>query len=110
MRFPLECFDAMRAAMPDELPLMVRFSGTDWRDDIGGWSTEDSVTFAIELEKRGCDAVDVSTGGNAKAEYPVAPGFQVPFAAAVKDQLRVDNAKFAGQTGDLSILKQLPIC
>lgn len=84
MRFPLECFDAMRAAMPDETPLMVRFSGTDWRDDLGGWSTDDSVAFARELERRGCDAVDVSTGGNAKAEIPVGPGFQVPYAAAVK--------------------------
>ncbi|MBQ72796.1 MAG: oxidoreductase [Planctomycetaceae bacterium] len=84
MRFPLECFDAMRSAMPDGMPLIVRFSGTDWRDDLGGWSTEDSVAFARELESRGCDAVDVSTGGNAKADIPVAPGFQVPYAAAVK--------------------------
>lgn len=84
MRFPLECFDAMRAAMPDEMPLIVRFSGTDWRDDLGGWSTDDSVAFARELEVRGCDAVDISTGGNAKAEIPVGPGFQVPYAAAVK--------------------------
>jgi 2,4-dienoyl-CoA reductase-like NADH-dependent reductase (Old Yellow Enzyme family) len=84
MRFPLEVFDAMRDAMADEVPLLVRFSGTDWRDDIEGWSTEDSVTFARELESRGCDGVDVSTGGNAKAEIPGGPGFQVPFAAAVK--------------------------
>ena len=84
MRFPFECFDAMRAAMPDEMPLIVRFSGTDWRDDLGGWSTEDSVAFARELESRGCDAVDISTGGNAKADIPVTPGFQVPYAAAVK--------------------------
>ncbi|MDC0429342.1 NADH:flavin oxidoreductase/NADH oxidase [Phycisphaerales bacterium] len=84
MRYPLEVFDAMRAAMPAEVPLLVRFSGTDWRDDLGGWSTEDSVAFARELEARGCDGVDVSTGGNAKAEIPAGPGFQVPFAAAVK--------------------------
>ena len=84
MRFPLECFDAMRSAIPDDVPLMVRFSGTDWRDDLGGWSTEDSVQFALALERRGCDAVDVSTGGNAKADIPVGPGFQVPYAAAVK--------------------------
>jgi 2,4-dienoyl-CoA reductase-like NADH-dependent reductase (Old Yellow Enzyme family) len=84
MRFPLECFDAMRSAMPAEVPLIVRFSGTDWRDDLGGWSTDDSVAFARELESRGCDAVDVSTGGNAKADIPVGPGFQVPYAAAVK--------------------------
>ena len=77
-------FDAMRDAMADEVPLLVRFSGTDWRDDLDGWSTDDSVAFARELEVRGCDGVDVSSGGNAKAEIPVAPGFQVPFAAAVK--------------------------
>ena len=64
--------------------MIVRFSGTDWRDDLGGWSTEDSVAFAQELEARGCDGVDVSTGGNAKADIPVSPGFQVPYAAAVK--------------------------
>lgn len=84
MRFPLECFDAMREAMDDEVPLLVRFSGTDWRDDLDGWNTEDSVRFALELERRGCDAVDVSTGGNAKADIPVGPGFQVPYAAAIK--------------------------
>ena len=84
MRFPLEVFDAMRDAMADEVPLLVRFSGTDWRDDLDGWSTDDSVAFARELEARDCDGVDVSSGGNAKAEIPVAPGFQVPFAAAVK--------------------------
>lgn len=87
MRFPLEVFDAMRDAIDalnDEIPLLVRFSGTDWRDDLDGWSTQDSVAFACELESRGCDGVDVSTGGNAKADIPGGPGFQVPFAAAVK--------------------------
>ena len=100
MRFPLECFDAMRAAMPDDVPLMVRFSGTDWRDDIGGWSTEDSVAFALELERRGCAAVDISTGGNAKAEYPVAPGFQVPFAAAVKQAVESMPVVAVGELDD----------
>ncbi len=100
MRFPLECFDAMRAAMPDGLPLIVRFSGTDWRDDLGGWSTDDSIAFARALEARGCDAVDVSTGGNAKAEIPVAPGFQVPYASAVKHAVDGMPVIAVGELGD----------
>ena len=55
MRFPLEVFDAMRAAMPDAMPLGVRFSGTDWADEQGGWTVEDSVAFARELASHGCD-------------------------------------------------------
>jgi len=85
MRFPLEVFDAMRQAMPDEMPLGVRFSGTDWADDRGGWTIEDSVAYAAALEDRGCDYAHLSSGGNASGvSIDVHPGFQVPLAAAVK--------------------------
>ncbi|MHC4833341.1 MAG: oxidoreductase, partial [Planctomycetota bacterium] len=61
MRFPLEVFEAMRAAMPDSMPLGVRFSGTDWADDRGGWTIEDSVAYAAALEDRGCDYAHLSS-------------------------------------------------
>ena len=85
MRFPLEVFDAMRAAMPDAMPLGVRFSGTYWADEQGGWTVEDSVAFARELASRGCDYAHLSSGGNASGvSIEAKPGFQVPLAAAVK--------------------------
>ena len=107
MRFPLECFEAMRSAMPADVPLMVRFSGTDWRDDLGGWNTEDSVAFALALEAQGCDAVDVSTGGNAKAEIPVAPGFQVPYASAVKRAVSGMPVVAVGELGDPELAEKV---
>ncbi len=84
MRFPLEVFAAMRAVWPKEKPLGVRWSGTDWRDDLHGWSVKDSQAFAVALAGQGCDFADISSGGNAAADIPSTPGFQVPFASAVK--------------------------
>jgi 2,4-dienoyl-CoA reductase-like NADH-dependent reductase (Old Yellow Enzyme family) len=83
MRFPLAVFDAVRAEWPEEKPLGVRVSATDWVD--GGWSIEDTVAFAGALKSRGCDWIDVSSGGLvAAAEIPVGPGYQVPFAERVR--------------------------
>ena len=82
MRFPLEVFDAVRAAFPAERPVAVRVSGTDWID--GGWTIEETCVFAQELEKRGCAAIHVSSGGLAPANIPLAPGYQVPLARRVK--------------------------
>jgi 2,4-dienoyl-CoA reductase-like NADH-dependent reductase (Old Yellow Enzyme family) len=85
MRFALETFEAMRAAMPAAMPLGVRFSGTDWADEQGGWTAEDSVAYAAELKARGCDYAHLSSGGNASGvSIEATPGFQVPLAAAVK--------------------------
>ncbi len=61
MRFPLEIFDAVRAAFPDDKPVGVRVSATDWVE--GGWNIENTIAFANELKKRGVDRVDVSSGG-----------------------------------------------
>lgn len=83
MRFPLEIFEAVRAAWPEERPLGVRFNGTDW--DERGISTEEAVTFGQALSARGCDYADVSSGGNCFASIPSGPGYQVRFAARVKD-------------------------
>ena len=83
MRFPLEVFDAVRAAFPAERAVSMRVSGTDWAD--GGWNIEQTVTFAQELQSRGCAAVHVSSGGlTPTQQIPVGPSYQVPLARAVK--------------------------
>ena len=85
MRFPLEVFEAVRAAWPEERPLGVRFNGTDWTE--GGITPDEAVRYASELARRGCDYVDVSSGGNCFATIPNGPGYQVPFAARVKNEV-----------------------
>ncbi|HEY8549524.1 MAG TPA: NADH:flavin oxidoreductase/NADH oxidase [Vicinamibacterales bacterium] len=83
MRFPLEVFDAVRAAFPADRPVTVRVSGTDWAP--GGWDLEGTIAFARALEARGCSGIHVSSGGLTPAQrIPVAPGYQVPLARAVK--------------------------
>ncbi len=82
MRLPLEIFDAVRAAWPQERPLGVRCNGTDW--DESGITPDDAVAFSRALKERGCDYVDVSSGGNSMARIPLGPGYQVPFAARVR--------------------------
>jgi len=83
MRFPLEVFAAVRAEWPEDKPLGVRVSCTDWIE--GGWDVEQTVAFARELKKLGCDWIDASSGGLMKNQaIPVAPGYQVPFAERVR--------------------------
>src|SRR3712207_9046090 len=83
MRFPLEVFDAVRAAFPAERPVTMRVSGTDWAE--GGWTIEETVAFAKELEARGCSALHVSSGGvSSPPPIPVRPSFTIPPAPAGK--------------------------
>lgn len=85
MRFTLDAFKVMRANWPDDKPLGVRISATDWMAD--GWTLDESVVLCRELEKLGCDFMDVSSGGlvpNARIELK--PGYQVPFAARIKQE------------------------
>ncbi len=83
MRYPLEIFEAVRAVLPDDLPLGARISATDWVE--GGWDIEGSVAFAHELKKLGCDFIDVSSGGNSpQQQIPVGPGYQTPFAERIR--------------------------
>ena len=83
MRFPLEIFDAVRAIWPESKPLGVRFSATDWIG--GGWDVESSIAFTLALKERGCDFVDVSSGGLApEQQIQSAPGYQTSFAADVR--------------------------
>lgn len=83
IRFLLEIVEKTRAVWPDDLPLVVRISATEWVE--GGWSKQDSVKLAGILKDKGVDMVDCSTGGNvAKVRIPLSPGYQVEFAEAVR--------------------------
>ncbi len=83
MRFPLEVFDAVRAAFPADRPVTMRVSGTDWVE--GGWDIEQTIHFARALEERGCAAIHVSSGGlDPRQKIPVGPNYQVPLAREVK--------------------------
>jgi 2,4-dienoyl-CoA reductase-like NADH-dependent reductase (Old Yellow Enzyme family) len=85
MRFPLEVFAAMRAAWPADKPMGVRVSAVDWVD--GGLSIEQTIAFAKELKKLGCDYIDVSSGGlDPRQQVPLAPGYHAEFAARVKKE------------------------
>jgi 2,4-dienoyl-CoA reductase-like NADH-dependent reductase (Old Yellow Enzyme family) len=83
MRFPLEVFEAVRAAFPKERPVTIRVSGTDWAP--GGWDIAQTIAFAQALEKRGLSGIHVSSGGLTPAQQvPTGPSYQVPLARAVK--------------------------
>lgn len=82
-RFLMETVMAVRDAIPETTPLFVRISATDWVDD--GWNLVDSVEMCAQLRAIGVDLVDVSTGGNVhNAPIKATPGFQVPFATAIR--------------------------
>ena len=114
LRFPLEVFDAVRAAFPAERPVSVRVSGTDWVP--GGWDIDDTVAFARALEKRGCSVIHVSGGGlHPSQQIPVGPGYQVPLARAVKQAVGIpvvavglitdfDHAEAIVATGDADLV------
>ena len=88
MRLPLEIVGEMRAIIPQELPLLVRISGTDWAD--GDWDLDQSVEFARRAKELGVDLIDVSSGGIIpKARIPVAQGYQVPLARRIRDEAQI---------------------
>ncbi len=83
LRFPLEVFDAVRAAFPAHKPVGVRVSATDWVD--GGWDIEQTLALVEALKARGVDWIDASSGGlSPQQKIPVGPGYQVPFAERIK--------------------------
>lgn len=87
-RFPLEVFDAVRAAWPAHKPLGARIPGSDYVADA--WGPQDAVVYASELKRRGCDYVTVSGGGVVlDAKVPVKAGYQVPFAKQVKREVGI---------------------
>jgi 2,4-dienoyl-CoA reductase-like NADH-dependent reductase (Old Yellow Enzyme family) len=84
MRYPLELFDAVRAVFPKAKPVGVKVSATDWVE--GGWDLAQTIEFAKELKTRGVDWIDASSGGASPLQkIPLAPGYQVPFAQAIKE-------------------------
>jgi 2,4-dienoyl-CoA reductase-like NADH-dependent reductase (Old Yellow Enzyme family) len=114
MRFPLEVFDAVRAAFPADRPVTMRVSGSDWVE--GGWDAEQTVAFSQALEAHGCDAIHVSSGGNSPdQQIPVGPSYQVPLARAVKQAVSIpvvavglitdyDQAEAIVGTGDADMI------
>ena len=85
MSLLLRVANRLRELVPDELPLFVRISATDWAE--GGWDIEQSVVLARALQELGVDLIDVSSGGLVpKARIPVGKGYQVPFARRIRDE------------------------
>ncbi|MEO6603709.1 MAG: NADH:flavin oxidoreductase/NADH oxidase [Polyangiaceae bacterium] len=90
MRFPLEVFDAVRAATPAQKPVGVRLSATDWVE--GGWDVAQSIVLSKELKARGVDWITASSGGlSPQQKIAIGPGYQVPFSKAVKEAARVNT-------------------
>ncbi len=85
MRFLIETTDAIRSVWPEDLPLFVRISASDWTE--GGLTSADSVEIARTLKAHGVDLIDASSGGNvATARIPIAANYQVPFAQQIRHE------------------------
>jgi 2,4-dienoyl-CoA reductase-like NADH-dependent reductase (Old Yellow Enzyme family) len=90
-RFLRECVEAVRRALPERRPLFVRISATDWLE--GGWDIDQSVELARLLLSLGVDLIDCSSGGNLeKAEIPIGPGYQTPFAERIRREANIATA------------------
>jgi 2,4-dienoyl-CoA reductase-like NADH-dependent reductase (Old Yellow Enzyme family) len=90
-RFSLETTRAVRGVWPENLPLTVRLSCTDWVE--GGWTIEESVELARRLKSEGVDLIDCSSGGAvADAKIPVGPGYQVQFAERIRREAGIATA------------------
>ena len=89
MRFPLEVFDAIREVWPQDKPMSVRISASDWVPE-GGFTPGDAVAVSRMLQEHHCDIIDVSTGGNAIESKPVyGRMYQVPFAEKIRSELGI---------------------
>ncbi|KAJ1940296.1 hypothetical protein FBU59_003855, partial [Linderina macrospora] len=91
IRFLVETVRKVRKVWPEHKPLFVRVSSTDWvapstEIPTGGWTEEETVELAKILKPEGVDLVDCSTAGNSPLQkIPLAPGYQVKFATAVRE-------------------------
>jgi anthraniloyl-CoA monooxygenase len=102
MRFPLEVFRAMRAAWPDEKPMSVRISATDWAD--GGLTGDDAVKVAEMFAEAGCDLIDVSTGQTLADAQPIyGRMYQTPFS----DQIRNEGGLATMCVGNITTADQV---
>ena len=87
LRFPLQVFDVVRAAVPDSVAVGMRISASDWVE--GGWDVAQSIALAQALEARGCHFLHVSSGGlDPRQQIKLEDGYQVPFASDIKAQLK----------------------
>jgi len=101
MRLPLLVAKALRDFWPQDKAVFVRISATDWTD--GGWDLDQSIILCRELKNCGIDFIDVSTGGNvAKATIPSSPGYQVPFAEKIKNEVGI----LTGAVGQITEAEQ----
>jgi 2,4-dienoyl-CoA reductase-like NADH-dependent reductase (Old Yellow Enzyme family) len=88
MRLLLRVAERVRGLMPEESPLFVRISATDWIE--GGWDIDQAVELARQLKGLGVDLIDVSSGGMVpQARIPVAKGYQVPFARRIREEVDI---------------------
>jgi len=113
-RLLLEIVEAIRGVIPEAMPLMIRFSATDWID--GGWDEEQTAQVSKWCEVSGADFFDISSGGNvADAKIPVGPGYQVPLAEYVAERVgepvsavgmitEAEQAEAILQAGELSVI------
>lgn len=86
IRFLLQIIDAIKEVWPEDLPLFVRISATDWAEE-GGWDPAQSVLLSSILRSKGVDLIDCSSGGLLpKVHIPVGPGYQVQFAELIKKE------------------------
>ena len=86
MRLVLEVFDAVQAAIPASMALGVRISASDWVE--GGWDLAQSIALARAMDARGCHYIHVSSGGlDPRQRIAVGPGYQVPFAQAIRREV-----------------------
>ena len=115
MRFPLEVFDAVRAAWPEDKPMSVRISATDWVDD-GGLTGDDAVEIANMLKAHGCDVIDVSAGQTSTEASPVyGRMFQTPFSDQVRNEagiatIAVGNITTADQVNTIVAAGRADLC
>ena len=101
-RLTREVIAAVREVWPDELPLWLRISATDWAPENGprGWDIEQSVQLAREIKSLGVDLVDVSSGGLLPhVKIPLVPGYQVPFAARIRREADIATGAIGLITG-----------
>ena len=88
MRLTLEVFRAVRSAVPDDFPVILRLSATDWVE--GGWSVDESVALSAALRDAGCDMIDVSSGGlDQRQKIVTGPGYQVGFARRIRTESQI---------------------
>ena len=88
IRLTIDVVEAVQSVWPENLPIFVRISATDWTE--GGWNENDSVQLAAVLKDKGVDLIDASSGGNVPdAKIPAGPNYQVPFADKIRNEVGI---------------------